>query len=111
MGAAKLSVFAIMHFQAKYSNITYSNERILVSMSLIRCAEYSTYDAKSAGLCHVNSGPDQILCNCKFAYSGLNIQMMVSSFLLQICRQDYASCIPHLLPNTARIIRDATFQL
>ena len=105
MGAAKLSVFAIMHFQAKCSNITYSNERILVSMSPIRCAEYSTYDAKSAGLCHVNSGPDQILCNCKFAYSGLNIQM------IQICRQDYASCIPHLLPNTARIIRDATFQL
>jgi hypothetical protein len=60
---------------------------------------------------YVNAGPCQIPCNCSFAYSGLIIQLNVSPLLLVICPQFDARCIPHLLLNTAHIVRFALCQM
>jgi hypothetical protein len=60
---------------------------------------------------YVNAGPCQIPCNCSFAYSDLSIQLNVSPLLLVICPQFDARCTPHLLLNTAHIVRFAVCQL
>jgi hypothetical protein len=75
-------------------------------MWTIRCALYSTIDAKYSAhqpacamstLVLVKSNKDSS------AWSGINIQLIVSSLLLQMYRQPYARYTEHLLPNTALV--------
>jgi hypothetical protein len=60
---------------------------------------------------YVNSGPCQIQRYCSSAYSDFNIHLNISPLLLVICRQFNAHCIPHLLINTAHVIRLKLCQL
>jgi hypothetical protein len=53
----------------------------------------------------VDCGPGHIQCNYSTAYSDFNIQLNVSTQLLQISRQCYARYTPNLVPNIDHILQ------
>jgi hypothetical protein len=59
----------------------------------------------SASSRYINAGHCQVRRNFSFAYLGLNIVVILSHFLFQICRLFEALYTPHLLSNTAHRIR------
>jgi hypothetical protein len=59
----------------------------------------------SASSRYINAGHCQVRRSFSFAYLGLNIVVILSHFLFQICRLFEALYTPHLLSNTAHRIR------
>jgi hypothetical protein len=73
------------------------NSRILQPLCQIQRA--------SSGLRCVNSGPAHIQYIYSPAYSGFNIQVIVSALLLVISRQRNARYTANVVPNTAHILQ------
>jgi hypothetical protein len=59
----------------------------------------------SASSRYINAGHCQVRRSFSFAYLGLNIVVILSHFLFQICRLFEALYTPHLLSNTVHRIR------
>jgi hypothetical protein len=65
----------------------------------------------SSSLRDLNCGPGHIRCNYSSAYSGYNIQLIVSPLLLDICRQLNARYTANFVPNTAHIVQFTVCEL
>ena len=82
----KFSMIAVLPIQAQIFKSTYLRFRYRYADNSMRVILHicCQIQCTSVGWRYVNSGPCQIQRNCSFAYSGLNIQIYVSLFLMQI---------------------------
>jgi hypothetical protein len=95
------NVLTIPHIQAPIFNWTYLRchwTYIENSMRLIQQA-LCQIQRISFRLRYVKCGPGHIQCNFRSTHSGFNIQMNVSTLILEICRQFIASCSTIFVPN------------
>jgi hypothetical protein len=101
------NVFAVLVIQASIFNWTYlrCNWRYGAHSMTVILYDGCQIQSTSTSLRYINSGHCQVRRSFSFAYLGLNIVVILSHFLFQICRLFEALYTPRLLLNTAHSIR------
>jgi hypothetical protein len=101
-----------MQLQFRIIRHQYSTERICAAIGDISIIStrvilitWCQIQRISSSLRYLYCGPDDIECNYSSAYSGYNIQLIVSPLLLDICRKLNARYTANLEQNTAHIVQ------
>jgi hypothetical protein len=101
------NAITVSHNQASIFNRTYlrSHWRYINNSMCVILQTWFQIQRISSSLRYVNCGPDDIECTYSSAYSGYNIQLIVSPLLLDICRRLNARYTANFVPDTAHIVQ------
>jgi hypothetical protein len=100
------NVITAPHIQSSIFNWTYlrCHWRYIDNSMCVILQAWCQIQRTSSSLRNVNCGPGHIQCIYSAAYSGINIQLNVSAWLLEIYRQFNVRYTAIMLPNTAHIL-------